>query len=864
MPLSAGDRLGRYEILGPLGAGGMGEVYRARDSELERDVAIKVVPEAVSQNPDRLARFETEAKAVARLSHPNILDIHDYGREGDTTYSVTELLEGETLRERLEGGALGWRKATEIGAAIADGLGAAHEAGIVHRDLKPSNVFLTADGRVKVLDFGLARHDPDVPGKGETAVQTMTRQTDPGTVMGTVGYMSPEQVRGETVDHRSDIFSLGCVLYELVTGRQTFKGDTAVETMNAILKEEPEDISASGFALPQELAGAVGRCLEKRPQSRFQSASDLAYNLRTISSASAPMATGIAPGVREHKRPAVWIALAAVAIVTIFAAIAIWAPWRKGPQPAPELAANRVAILPLENRTGDPSLDTLGAMALDLIVQRFTETGAAEVVPMTEAPLEGALENAREKGAGLLFSGASYLDGDTLRLQARLTDVATGDLLYAFEPVTASLEAAAEGIDSLRERVVAAVATHLLFEFHLGVNTPASNYDAYQAFQQGSELFTADPQKSVAQFRNALDRDPGFHVARFYLIAILRVLRDREGAEHEFSVLEESQHPMTPLERAFIRYQRSSFERDYRAAMTASRRMLELAPQLSWPRWYVALTACALNHPREAIEALEPIVLSVVPSHYYTARMPVGRMADAQHMAGDYERELEYARLGRERFPGTARFLWSSSRALAAKGETEAVNEVIEDFLLAQMRRDTTPGEFMLRTAQELKAHGQPVESDAVAGRAVEWFEEHRSDVSYQRPARYQHALALAFAGHPKEARDLLLALAEPTEATAPIDIQANLGICAALLGDREEALRVADTLPAADEFEATNRKYWRACIAAHLGEKDRAVQLLTEAFSMGLRYGVDVHSDFGLEPLWDYPPFQELIRPKG
>jgi len=245
MTLSAGDRLGRYEILGPLGAGGMGEVYRARDSELERDVAIKVLPEAVSQNPDRLARFETEAKAVARLSHPNILDIHDYGREGDVTYSVTELLEGETLRERLEGGALGWRKATEIGAAIADGLGAAHEAGIVHRDLKPSNVFLTSDGRVKVLDFGLARHDPADVGKGETAVPTTTRQTDPGTVLGTVGYMSPEQVRGETMDQRSDIFSLGCVLYEMVAGRQTFKGDTAVETMNAILKEEPDDVSSS-------------------------------------------------------------------------------------------------------------------------------------------------------------------------------------------------------------------------------------------------------------------------------------------------------------------------------------------------------------------------------------------------------------------------------------------------------------------------------------------------------------------------------------------------------------------------------------------------------------------------------------------
>ena len=254
--------MGRYEILAPLGAGGMGEVYRARDNQLDRDVAVKVLPEAVAQNPDRLERFESEAKAVAKLSHPNILDIHDYGREGEITYSVTELLEGETLRERLEGGTLGWRKATEIGAAIADGLAAAHEAGIIHRDLKPSNVFLTSDGRVKVLDFGLARHESLQQGESGTHAPTLTRHTDPGTVLGTVGYMSPEQVKGEVVDARSDIFSLGCVLYEMVSGRRAFVRDTAVETFIAILKEEPAEISTPGVELPAELAGTVRRCLE--------------------------------------------------------------------------------------------------------------------------------------------------------------------------------------------------------------------------------------------------------------------------------------------------------------------------------------------------------------------------------------------------------------------------------------------------------------------------------------------------------------------------------------------------------------------------------------------------------------------------
>jgi serine/threonine protein kinase len=379
----------------------MGEVYRAHDERLDRDVAIKVLPEEVVEKPDRLARFEREAKAVAKLNHPNILDVYELGEHEDRPFMATELLEGETLRERLSGASLGWRKATEIGAAVADGLGAAHEAGICHRDLKPSNVFLTADGRVKVLDFGLARSREAEVDNDVTHAPTITRQTDPGTVLGTVGYMSPEQVRAEAVDQRSDIFSLGCVLYEMVSGQRAFTGDSAVETMNAILKEEPTDVSASGAELPPELAGTIRRCLEKRPQARFQSASDLAYNLRTISSASVPSGDREAPRVRDRKRSAVWFAVAAAGVIAIAAGVAVWAPWRGASGPTPEVLPNRVAIVPLENRTGDPSLDTLGVMAADLIEQRFIETGAAEVAPMADVLDElpsGGLEGEQRRG----------------------------------------------------------------------------------------------------------------------------------------------------------------------------------------------------------------------------------------------------------------------------------------------------------------------------------------------------------------------------------------------------------------------------------------------------------------------------------
>src|SRR6266511_2202148 len=244
MPLSAGTRLGSYEILSAIGAGGMGEVYRARDTKLDRDVAIKVLPSQLAENATALARFEREAKAVAALSHPNILSIFDFGTERGVAYAVTELLDGQTLRDALVS-ALSSRKAVDSAVQIARGLAAAHAKGIVHRDLKPENVFVTRDGRVKILDFGLARQTIAITGADVTASPTFERHTEPGTVLGTAGYMSPEQVRGEAGDHRSDIFSFGCVLYEMLSGRRAFQSGTAAETMTAILREEPPELASA-------------------------------------------------------------------------------------------------------------------------------------------------------------------------------------------------------------------------------------------------------------------------------------------------------------------------------------------------------------------------------------------------------------------------------------------------------------------------------------------------------------------------------------------------------------------------------------------------------------------------------------------
>ena len=299
MALAPGTRLGPYEIIAPLGAGGMGEVYRALDRRLDRTVAIKILPPQFADDPARRERFEREAKAVAALSHPNILAIHDVGSDALTPgspviYAVTELLEGETLRKRLATDPPPARKAVEIAVQIAGGLAAAHEKGIVHRDLKPENVFITTDGRVKILDFGLATQATPAVHRAPEA-PTVALATDPGTVLGTVGYMSPEQVRGERVDHRSDIFSLGAVLYEMLTGRRAFARDTAAETMTAILKEDVADLSSSGRQMPVALERIVRRCLEKRPEERLQAARDVAFALEAVSGTDVSSPVPVAP-----------------------------------------------------------------------------------------------------------------------------------------------------------------------------------------------------------------------------------------------------------------------------------------------------------------------------------------------------------------------------------------------------------------------------------------------------------------------------------------------------------------------------------------------------------------------------------------
>jgi len=393
MALTPGTKLGPYEILAPLGAGGMGEVYRARDTRLGRDVALKILPESFAREADRLRRFEQEARAVAALNHPNILGVFDIGQnngnqQSGSPFLVSELLEGESLRAVLDRGALPQRKTIEYGVQIAHGLAAAHEKGIVHRDLKPENVFITKDGRIKILDFGLAKFAQNLSPEPDGVTLTSSH-TAAGVVMGTASYMAPEQVRGEAADPRTDIFSFGAVLYEMLSGVRAFRRDTPAETMTAVLKDDPPELSGSARLVSPTLERIVRRCLEKNPEQRFQSARDLSFALSALSGTET---SGVARAVAAPRRLPLltwlFVALALVAVAGV--------TWWVARRPAPTARLQFALAVPEEMSVSHMALSRDGTMLVFvspdeksalpmLFVQRV---GSPNVIPLPST--EGA------------------------------------------------------------------------------------------------------------------------------------------------------------------------------------------------------------------------------------------------------------------------------------------------------------------------------------------------------------------------------------------------------------------------------------------------------------------------------------------
>ena len=517
--VGAGTRLGSYEIISALGAGGMGEVYRARDTKLRREVAIKVLPQTLAGDPEALRRFEREALAVAALSHPNILAIHDFGTEDGVAYAVTELLEGETLREKLASGAIPPKLAVDYALQMAKGLAAAHERGVVHRDLKPENVFVSKGGHLKILDFGLAKREEKVAPGEETSAPTQAEHTTPGTVMGTVGYMSPEQARGIPVDHRSDIFSFGAVFYETLAGRKAFKRETASDTIAAILKEEPPELSGTGQPISPALASLVRHCIEKNPENRFQSANDVVFALNEM-----PLSmTGEAvPPRLAGSRRGLWV-LATLAVV-LAAALAWMGIRRRAESPSGGVAS--IAVLPFTNLSSEKDQeyfsDGLSEELMGLLgkVKQLRVAGR-----MSSFAFKGKTEDLATIGQKLhvtaVLEGSVRRAGDQLRVSTQLVNVADGFQIWAetYDRRTADAFAVQ---DEIASAVVAALKLKLLpSDRPTASQSKTSIPEAYNQLLLGRKFFYLLSQdgyrRANAALEKAVELDPGYATAYAWL-----------------------------------------------------------------------------------------------------------------------------------------------------------------------------------------------------------------------------------------------------------------------------------------------------------------------------------------------------------
>ena len=648
MSLPPGTRLGPYEIVEPIGSGGMGDVYRARDTRLDRDVAVKVLPDRIAKDSEARMRFEREAKAVAALTHPNILAIHDYGSAGDSAYSVTELLEGETLRKRINGGPLPWRKAADIGAEIADGLAAAHAKGIVHRDLKPENIYLTTDGRVKILDFGIAQlvRPEAPPDEGDmSSIPTAPMKTEPGAVIGTAGYMAPEQLRGETVDARTDIFTLGTLLYEMVTGRPAFIRGTVIDSLSAILADNPDVFTISEKLIPYELARVIQRCLEKKREERFQSARDLSFALRAVGTSTS--LSFEAPAERR-RRMFLWgsIAIALIVVTTAFMLVRRSDMRLVRAERAQPRAFQSIAILPFVNATGDKEAEYLSDGITETLINTLAQVPGLRVMSRTSVfhykdKPANPVSVGRELRVSAVVVGRIETVGDKLVVSAELVDASDNALVWGNRYQTARTD-----LFSVQDSLASEIAHMLRLQLggreqQLLTKRHTADPRAYELYLKGrfqwNKRNAEGMYKAIEYFNQAIEIDPQYALAYAGIADCYNLLdiwanlptsetfpRAKAAAQKALQIDDQLAEAHTSLAYAIHTY-----EWDWKAAEREYRRAIELNPNYATARQWYAEFLTAVGRFDEAgqqgkkaleIDPMSPIINAVVAWNFTMAR----------------------------------------------------------------------------------------------------------------------------------------------------------------------------------------------------------------------------------------------------
>jgi serine/threonine protein kinase len=565
MDLVSGTRLGPYEIQSPSGKGGMGEVYRAKDIRLGRDVAIKILPQSLLSADEPLKRFEREAKALASISHPNILTIFDVGNEQGVHFVVTEFLNGNTLRTHIPESGLSWQKALEIAIAISEGLVAAHSLGIIHRDLKPENIFITSDRRIKILDFGLARF---VPVNEAVEEETISRVTKSHVVFGTVPYMSPEQIRGMPIDERSDIFSFGCLFYEMLTGRRPFQRESSADITAAILKEQPLPLNQSNNNIPQSVEKIVLRCLEKEREKRFQKATDLVTNLKALTSANNEASLSIIQKLNLRHLIAVLLVVLTLVGLILF-------------RSTPEKTISTLAVLPFKNASANHDVDFLSEGISERITSNLSQLPQLRVksrstVYVYKDKQIDPRKIGKDLNVGAVLMGSVLQRGENLTLRAELVDTNDGTQLWGDE-----YNRSMSDIFQIQEEIATEISKKLQLKL-----TPAQqgelskrqthNVEAYQLYMKGRYYWNKRTQeafkKAKEYFLQALDKDPTYALAYAGLADYY--------AQPGYNLLPP--------------------EETYPKAIAAAKKALDLDPMLAEPHVVLAMIAYHYNSDPEA------------------------------------------------------------------------------------------------------------------------------------------------------------------------------------------------------------------------------------------------------------------------
>ena len=882
-----GQMTSHYKIIEKLGEGGMGVVYKAQDNKLDRTVALKFLPSHLTKSDEDKQRFIREAKAAAALNHPHICTIHAVDEYDGSQFIVMEYVDGVTLRQKSEvrdqtsvsskPGNWNLELGTVVDYAlqIAEAIDEAHSKGIIHRDIKPENIMVDSKNRIKVIDFGLAK------------IKGAMNLTKAGSTIGTIAYMSPEQIQGDEVDHRSDIFSFGVVLYEMLTGHTPFRGDHEAAMIYSIVNEEPKPVSSSVPDISSQLENLIERTLEKDPSDRYQSMEDLLSDLRRLkrktsrkiaiplstestSSSSSGRQQPAGTQTRSATRSRIFYGAAILFLIIIVAAVYLLFFIPEKPVTGSSFP-NRVFVAAFENRTGDPTLDPIGRLVSDWITQGILHNELAEVITTTTmlqmiqhaGLVGGGLEDrikliklAEATQSGVLISGMFHQVGEDIQLHSQIIDAQKNDVILTLEPVRGPRSEPMKAINDLQQKIMGALAVHVFPGGNIRMYSDPPIYEAYVEFLEGYRYFGSDYAKAFEHLRRAIEIDPAYIIPKFVYGTGHANMGYYEIADSVFTSIDKESHRLSSFERHYLDWHKFLLQGKDEEALASLLHIESITPMDPTTNYLIGRSALRLNRPGLTVATYEKIDFQDYWADFPVFAWRFGYLSQAHHLLGNYQKSLEVSQEAKKIFPNNLDHRADEVSALAALGKVEELHEAIQESKSIEPSAGSA-GDVMLTASRELHAHGNKAEALQVAEQAMRWYGDHDPE--------NKSGLAEAYylAGQWSESYSLYRELA----ADNPDDITyvGGLGTLAARRGDEEEARRIAGELKNIDRKYLFGRHtYLRARIHALLGEHAEAVKLIRESFDQGNGFGIYIHRDIDLESLRDYPPFQELLKPKG